>query len=321
MTDILFNQINIIGLGIIGGSLAKICKKQNISKKISGFDIDQNQIKFGLENQIIDQIFDLNKPIDDELIIICSPLSSYNKIFTKLKEIISDKTVIIDIGSLKEFTIPLAQEILSEKAKNFVPCHPIAGSDKSGVENSLEDLFLNKKAIITPSAINYENLIKKIALFWQKIGSIPEILDAKEHDKIFALVSHLPQFLSFITKEDIQTDDELLKRHLRLQNSNPQIWQEIFSLNQENIKFYLQDFLKNIDKLIKDNSALNRRSLIVSAFLNIPDIKKYQKFSGTGFQDFVAISKASAILSDQKNVETLNFLKKLKEKIANYDFK
>ncbi|MES2677644.1 MAG: prephenate dehydrogenase/arogenate dehydrogenase family protein [Pseudomonadota bacterium] len=321
--EFLFQNIIIIGLGLIGGSLAQSCKKHQIAQQILGFDIDQNQINFALNKEIIDQQYNFNQKIaNGDLIIICSPLFSYEKILHQLVNWIGDQTLIIDVGSLKNFTLPLAEKILLSKAKNFIACHPIAGSEKSGVTNSQSDLFLDKKTIICPNQINDKNALKKIELFWQKIGAQVEFLDAARHDKIFALVSHLPQFLAFIAQEDFENSaDEILNQHFRLQNSNPKIWQEIFALNRQNLEYYLQFYLKNIDQYFGDDDDLiSRRIALVSCFLNLPDIKEFQPFSGTGFKDFTAIINHSK-KSNLKPKSLNQFLHQIKSKITSYEFK
>ncbi len=319
----LFKKINIIGLGLIGGSLARACRKYQLAESIFGSDIDQTQIDFAVNKKIIDAQYNFNQKItNDDLIIICSPLSSYEQIFQKLTPIISDQTLIIDVGSLKNFTLPLAEKILLGLAKNFVACHPIAGSEKSGVANSNSDLFSGKKTIICPNEINDKNIIKKVELFWQKIGSVVYFLDAKEHDKIFALVSHLPQFLAFIAWEDFENgDDEILNKHFRLQNSNPEIWQEIFTLNRQNIEHYFRFYLENINKYSSnENDLISRRIALVSCFLTLPDIKEFQPFSGTGFKDFTAIINHPKKSSLEPKSLT-QFLNQIKSKIISYEFK
>jgi prephenate dehydrogenase len=320
----LFRKINIIGLGLIGGSLARCCKKYHLGDKIFGYDQDDSQNKFAFNNQIIDQVFNFKNIEENELIIICSPLFSYDEIFRKIQPLISQKTLIIDIGSLKEFTFPLAKEILQEKAKNFIACHPIAGSEKSGILNSKEDLFFNKKVLISKSLINEERDINKIEQFWQKIGSKPEFIDAKKHDEIFALVSHFPQFLAFAAQEDFQdSDDKILNHHFRLQNSNLKMWREIFDLNRVNIEYYLQFYLKNIDNMIallneeKYENTKTKREALVYCFLNLPNIEKFKKYAGSGFKDFTAINhnlKKPKILAENKD-SLIKFLNNIKSKI------
>ncbi len=326
----LFNKVNIIGLGLIGGSIAKSCKKHKISKFIAGYDINKAAVDLALANNTIDELYNFESEIsDNDLTIIASPLLSYEIIFKKLANRKINSSILIDIGSLKFCAVNWAKNILNDKAANFIACHPIAGSDKSGITNSDSDLFLDKKVIITPAEINDLNDIKKVELFWQKIGSTVELLDAKEHDKIFALVSHLPQFLAFIAKEAFENgDDEILNKHFRLQNSNPEIWQEIFALNRENIEYYLRFYLKNIDKFLQNlhdshskSDVISRRIALVSCFLNLPDIEQYKPFSGAGFKDFTAIINHLEDTSNLNQQSLIKFLNQIKSKIISYEFK
>lgn len=250
----MFNKVIVIGLGLIGGSIAKACKNNHIAPRIAGLDISKISENWAVSNQIIDEIYDFNQKIsDDDLVIIATPLSFYEEILRKISTHLGEKTLVVDIGSLKDFVLSLSEKILQNKAKNFVACHPISGSEKSGIVNSDGNLFLGRKVIITKSKNFNQDAVKKAELFWSKIGSSPEFLDSKKHDKIFALVSHLPQFLAFVALEDYNNGaNEILNKHFRLQNSNPKIWQEIFSLNRENIEYYLQFYLQNLDKLVED---------------------------------------------------------------------
>ena len=348
MKNFLFDKINIIGLGLIGGSIAKSCYQYNLSKYITGFDKDKAVISLALENKIINQQFDFKSKIND-LTIIASPLSSYRKVFAQLK---TNNSIIIDIGSLQSCVINWAQD----NAINFIACHPIAGSDKSGITNANANLFLNKKVIISTTKDNKQEYINKIKLFWHKIGSVVEFVNAIEHDRIFSLVSHLPQFLAFVAKENHLSNNILLNKHFRLQNSNPKIWQEIFILNQDNIKHYLKNYLGNIDVIIKNlnenkfqeiiniilrpnfikqqqqiikplscSLSLIRRMILVSCFLNIIDIRESQPYCGNGFKDFISVSCYFDNLT-KKHLQDhqlllIEFLNYIKLQITNYEFK
>jgi prephenate dehydrogenase len=321
-----FEKIIIIGLGLIGGSIARACRVNKISDQILAYDLDQNQLQFALDNKIIDGIYNFDQKISgNNLVIIAAPLSSYEAIATKIADKINNEVLIIDIGSLKNFVVEKIVPIFADKNKdfrsNFIPCHPIAGSEKSGVANSDANLFLNKKLIITPTDFSDKKALKKISLFCQKIGSKIEIMDAREHDKIFALVSHLPQFLAFTNRENIISDVEIIKKHLRLQASNKRMWQDIFTLNKNNLDYYLKLFLENLkvfskssfeQKIVflrKAEAVLNlgeekfnqkefiqkewelilKRIIFTTSFVNIDDVEKFKIHAGTGFKDFTAI--------------------------------
>jgi prephenate dehydrogenase len=359
--QLFFNKINIIGLGLIGGSIAKACKENNITKHISGFDIDQRIINFALENKIIDKEFRFESEfIKDSLTIIASPLSTYQWVFCQLKSKI-DNGVIIDIGSTKSSVLDLAKDILIDDIKNFIACHPIAGSDKSGIANADQSLFVGKKVIISKNTDNTIDTIKRVKFFWQNIGCNVDFIGSKKHDKIFSLISHLPQFLAFIAKHDNHNiDDQILHQHFRLQNSNQKTWQEIFTLNSKNIAFYLKDYLINIDliinklennqfqEILSNNHSLDfinqnnahcnnpfyqtssqvkqlllNRIFLVLCFLNLKDVKKFHSHSGNGFKDFTAVAiYKQFLLPNLLEDKKLSLVKYLnKIKLKIYEFK
>jgi prephenate dehydrogenase len=353
----LFNQVIIIGLGLVGGSIAKACKNNLTASKILGFDINKSREDLAISQHIIDEVYNFSQIInDDDLIIVATPLSCYEEIFHKIAPKLSQNSLIIDIGSIKNLTLDLSEKLLGKNSNNFIACHPIAGSEKSGIENADDKLFLGKKVIISKGKNNTENAVNKIALFWKKIGLNPEFINARQHDKIFALVSHLPQFISFSAKKKYKNGaNEILNKHFRLQNSNPQIWQEIFKINRNNIKHYLEFYLKNLNLIInwlnQDNyneiikyldysskqstafsGGLNyamdeqiiERIILVSCFLNLPNIQEFQPHCGAGFKDFTAIISFTNHLTPQilkqNNKLLIKFLNQIKSNITQYDF-
>lgn len=322
----LFNNTLIIGLGLIGGSIAKSIRHYNVSKKIFAYDNNFETIEKSKSEKIIDNFIFLDDELNFiDLIVIATPISYYNEILKKIKNKVSLKSIIIDVGSIKDFKI-------KNLPSNFLPCHPIAGSDKNGYKNSCSDLFKNKDFIICKENFNdeFDNLSKVIKMI-EIIGSKPVFLDAKNHDLIFGLVSHLPQFLSFLTKNFLNTeiDDNFLKKCFRLDNSHPDIWVDIFEKNKNNLEKFYQEFFINLQKIIFDlenknwpevkNNILKNtivsdiskniildnmnvkfftqnftpiffRFLICISYLNIKDLQKYLKYSGSGFADFSSIS-------------------------------
>ncbi len=317
-----FKNIFIIGLGLIGGSLAKALKKQNPKQIIGAFDQDQNTIKLALNQKIIDYGQISLEKIDQEidLIVICTPLSSYQNIFDRLVQLNKTNSTIIDFGSVKNFKIP-------KKLTNFIPCHPLTGSHLSGFENSQQDLFANSLMIICKqdSFLKNNHLINLFSTL--KLNC--QFMSCKEHDQIFALTSHLPQFLSFLILQSADKITEINKSNsfykaLRLDKSDPKIWHDIFKSNERNIeKYYLEffdNFSKNIFKLTDNLTILNKinffykkyqafcsyenldeqlfydnfvnlflRVIIVISFLEIKDLKKFENFIGNGFKDFISI--------------------------------
>ncbi len=250
MLESSFKKTLIIGLGLIGGSFARSLKSANLSKEIFAYDPDEDSVLNAIEEKIINGSFSIQNDLSNfDFIVIACPLNFYKEIFLDLKKTIAKHTIIIDLGSLKSFT----KEVLpKELEENFVACHPIAGLEKSGFSNSSVELFKDKKFIICTQNENS----KTVKILAEKIGFIVEFLDAKLHDEIYALISHLPQFLSFLSKDFVSKDieNEFFKNAFRLDNSSPKLWESIFKLNAKNLeKFYLEffdnliDFIENLE--------------------------------------------------------------------------
>jgi len=326
----LFDNVLVIGLGLIGGSIAKSIRHNKISNKIFAYDSNFEVIEKSKSEKIIDNIIFLDDELKFiDLIIIATPISHYDDIFKKIRNKISLKSIVIDVGSIKDFKI-------KNLPSNFLPCHPIAGSDKNSYNNSCLNLFKGKNFIICKEKFNdqFDNLNKIIKMV-EIIGSKPVFLEAKNHDIIFGLVSHLPQFISFLTKDFLQTeikekiDDNFLKKCFRLDNSNPDIWIDIFKNNKNNLERFYQEFFINLQKIIVDlenknwseikedilknkiifnivkNNNLDDmndkffianftpiffRFLVCISYLKIKDLLQYLEYSGSGFTDFSSIS-------------------------------
>ncbi len=337
-----FNKTLICGLGLIGGSFAKTLRKNGICEKIFAFDSDEETIELAKSENVIDNGISnlslLENIGDFDFIVIAAPLFAYEEILEELALNISPSAVIIDLGSVKKIEEQL--EILPKNLrKNFVPCHPIAGSEKTGFENSFADLFADKKFIICPE-FSDKNSVKKVEDLIKKIGANFEHLSAKKHDEIYALMSHLPQFLSFLTKDfsPKKITDNFLEKAFRLDDSDPQIWEEIFALNEVNLeKFYLKffdslddtlkrfarepDFFKQFEDVKKEKfdeeyfeknfATIFFRILIVKSYLEIPETKTYLNYAGSGFRDFTSI--ISILNYDSKKLAEL--IKKNQSKI------
>lgn len=315
------NKILIIGLGLIGGSFAKAARQHKIAREIWAFDSDIATINSAKNAKIIDGFAVLDDDLRDfDLIVVATPLAFYKDILAKISELNPQNSVVIDLGSLKEVVLKTLPQNLQ---KNFVACHPIAGSDKTGFNNSSADLFLGKKFVICKGKNTEEKCLKIVENIITKIGAKPDFIEAKAHDEIYALVSHLPQFLSFLTKEfsPEKQESDLIKNAFRLDNSSAELWEDIFKMNKKNLeKFYveffdhLSDFAAKIHKqeYVKVLTELNNipllkslpkpdfialpeaskiifRLLVVASYLKITKIQSLQNYAGSGFKDFTSI--------------------------------
>ena len=357
----------IIGLGLIGGSLAKAFKHNDIAKHITVFDPNQSSCNLALEQKVADAIcYDLTKISQYQIIVIACPLRAFVNVAPIVFKFADKNALIFDVGSLKNFAEldfssikpNFDPAIFKNLPANFVPAHPIAGSHLTGYENSDADLFVDKNFVIcNPSHDEEELYLKKLhenVLLYissnpdnnekytqlrriiEKIGAKPRYLTAREHDKIYALVSHLPQYLSFHLADDFNTNQlssGFFQQCFRLNNSNRYLWSEIFILNKKNLNILCENFIKHFKEVLQPllQSKKNRfdiisqyitnltkiptdsnftkdlqnngkeiiaRLLMVIAYRNIIE-KDYKQYAGKGFADFTSINNILPSLEAQ----------------------
>lgn len=260
-----FKNVLIVGLGLIGGSIAKRLKEISYSGDVYGLDRDLAILQSAYSDSLIknDSINSL-EGLEDILILFCTPVLSFNE---ALESVISlqpsEKAVFTDTLSTKTQILELLISE-SESIKNrFVLSHPIAGSERSGLENSKESLFVDKITVISPHETNENHHIDRVSDFWRELGSSIKILSCKEHDAIFAKTSHLPHVISYALMQSLfgklhektfEFSGGSLEDYTRIASSDPIMWKDIFISNNENILKSIEDFelsLKELKDLIK----------------------------------------------------------------------
>tara|TARA_Y200000002_G_scaffold7344_1_gene6199 strand:+ start:318 stop:1199 length:882 start_codon:yes stop_codon:yes gene_type:complete len=263
------DEITIIGPGLIGSSLGLALKSKKIVRKIVGIDKSNNNLKDALNNNSIDESRNIidQRVSKSEFIFICTPVSSIDGIVTKLVPFVTKKNFITDTGSVKNIFKKSTIKNIST-ISNFIPGHPIAGTENSGAKNAYARLFENKWCILTPFDKKDKN-VKKLSTLWKYIGMEIATMPVDEHDKIMSITSHLPHLIAFTIvntafKIDIKKKRELInfsaggfKDFTRIGSSDPKMWTDIFISNNKYLINTLDDFindLKNFKKLIKKNN-------------------------------------------------------------------
>jgi len=254
-----FKNILIVGLGLIGGSIAKKLKDISYPAKIFGLEKDSEIIQKANKDSLIsnDSNIDLSA-LDDLLIIFSTPVLSFEE---ALESVIlmkpSEKAIYTDTLSTKSHVLQTLKDFSSVKNK-FVLSHPIAGSEKSGLESSKRELFDNRVSVISPHETNMSEDIDKVINFWNKLGSKTKILSAKEHDTIFAKTSHLPHVISYALTESLfnklnektfEFSGGSLEDYTRIASSDPIMWKDILISNHNNLVDSIEDFEKSLKKL------------------------------------------------------------------------
>ena len=270
----MFNNFLIIGCGLIGSSILKSSIKNKISKNIYVFEKSKKNRKVIRKiNKKIKFISTLNEDLSKmNFIIVCTPMSEYKFVFSKLDKFVSEKSVITEVGSTKRNLLEFT------KNKNLVLSHPIAGSEVSGPKFGNKDLFNNKWCILINKGITYKiNLVKK---FWKKLGSKVILMNAKEHDKIFAITSHLPHLIAYNLIKTAQDFQKIEKRNLikysagglrdfsRTAASNEIMWRDIFFNNKDNMINSINKFIQNLNfikKKIRDKKDEEIKKILINS--------------------------------------------------------
>ncbi len=275
-----FNNILIIGLGMMGGSLCKSIKKNKLSRKISAFDTDQDALSYALKNRIINyKVTDLVKMEHPDLIIICAPLSSYPSIVKKILLVVKKSTLVTDIGSSKGGVHRSITKLFHDSNKSFLSSHPMVGSEKSGIKFTRKDMYKNKVVFILDKESVSRASYLKLKNFWESIGSITHEIDSKTHDILMSQTSHIAHLMSYIFVKSLPQkilDENLplllgggIKEHIRLSKSNPQMWTDIFLNNKSNIIKTLTRIQKNtaiLKSMIKTSNRTNIKSLLENTY-------------------------------------------------------
>ena len=270
----MFKNILIIGCGMIGSSILRGAISQNLCKKAYVYEKNikyQNQIK--KINKKIILIKKLDKKIKDmDLVVISTPMSEYQKIIIKLNKNLSNKTLITDVGSTRGNVAKLIKEKLSKKL-NWVMSHPISGSEASGPKYGSKNLFKNKWCILIKSKKN-KLLENKLSRFWKKLGSRILFMQEQEHDKIFAVTSHLPHLVAYNLIKTAQDFQKTHKKNIikysagglrdfsRIAASNEIMWRDVFFNNSKNISKIIDLFIRNL-KNFKMDINKKRNSLLL----------------------------------------------------------
>ena len=264
-------KIIIIGLGLIGGSIAKALSSAQ-DYEILAFDSDQQSIKNALHNQSIqgslNSLNDLESAeYSDSLVVVSTPPSVTNDILKSLDFLFNSSVTIMDTTSTKSSLNKMLQEF--NFPKNIIFSHPVAGSHLSGEKNSVGDLFNGKSTILSYHDSVASQHVDRVTNLWNALGSNIAVLDAELHDKIFAYSSHLPHVAAYAllnTLKELEQDDLSdfsgggLGEFLRLASSSPKMWGDIFSINEKNIALAIDDLINNLiilkDKIGNDPQTL-----------------------------------------------------------------
>ena len=259
----MFKKLLIVGCGLIGSSILRGSINKRISKNIFVYEKSKkNIVKIKRINSKIIILKKLDNRISDiDLVVLSTPMSQYASVIPHLNKFLDKKCIITDVGSTKQNVLNLKNKKLN-KSLDWILSHPIAGSEVSGPEFGTKNLFLNKWCIIVKD--KNKNKLEKIIRFWKKLGSKVILMDAQDHDRIFALTSHLPHLIAYNlikTAQDFQKKQKQniikfsaggLRDFSRIAASNEIMWRDVFFNNKKNMINVINMFIKNLNSFKKN---------------------------------------------------------------------
>lgn len=312
MTQQVFSRITIIGLGLIGSSIARAARQHGLANTLVLSDNNDATLDYARSHAMGDLILgDATLASKDaDMVILAVPPSALHATMQVIAPALKPGALVMDVASVKLIAMDAAQHLPAHVY--FMPTHPIAGSEQSGVAAGRADLFANKRVILTPDKPEITDTFLRAKSFWTSLGAKVDAMPPDIHDLIYGYVSHLPQLLAYAAKDTLAgyENDSALTRFLRIAGSNPALWEDIFSLNQTNILLALDRYLDALNHITSElavapedvvqehnqHYAANVLFPRIAASCLVTTVMEAEKkngipfvdFAGTGFADFTS---------------------------------
>lgn len=260
----LFNTVGIVGVGLIGGSIALDIKKQKLAKRVVGFSRHRQTIVRAQKRGVIDAgSTDLSIVKDADCVVLAAPVDAIISLGKKLASIVGEDALVIDVGSTKQEIVMQLEKIFP----GFVGCHPLAGSEKRGIDNVREKLFEKSLCVVTPTKKTDDRSLASAIELWNRLGASTICMSALEHDTVLSLTSHLPHVIAFslihsVPEEYFELSAGSLRDTTRVAASDEEVWADIFISNQKQLLAALGEFEKNTKTIKAILRRKDRKKLI-----------------------------------------------------------
>jgi prephenate dehydrogenase len=261
-----FDGVSIMGVGLLGASLSLAMRHKGLCKTITGCGRSEANLKRAVNAGIIDDYsLDAASAVGSaDLVVLCAPVGAFAKIASDMKPALKKGAVVTDVGSVKGRLVGDIEAFMPEGV-HFIGSHPIAGGDKSGIDEARQDLFAGARCIVTPTALSDRAALEAVTSLWKTVGGRVEVMDPFLHDEIFALVSHLPHLVAYtlvntvdsIDPDRIEYGGGGLRDCTRIAMSSPELWRDIAVFNRDNLLKAIDVFRDNLDvitKCVEDNN-------------------------------------------------------------------
>lgn len=257
-----FEKLALIGLGLIGSSLARAVKAAGLSAHIAAYDasaqVRARVRELGLADTVAETLQDAVSGAD--LIILCTPMGTFAQIGPDIAPFLKAGAIVSDVGSVKGAALDALRPVLPPHV-SLVPAHPVAGTENSGPDAGFAHLFRNRWCILTPAEGTSKDVVDRVGHFWRQLGSNVEVMDAAHHDLVLAVTSHIPHLIAYTivgTASDLEevTKSEVIKfsaggfrDFTRIAASDPTMWRDVFLTNREAVLRILQQFNEDLTAL------------------------------------------------------------------------
>jgi len=273
-------KLVVIGVGLIGGSLARALKRARVVETVVGVGRSEERLEAARKLGVIDShttaIPDAVKGAD--MIVVATPLGIYGSVMKQLWSNLSPDAVVTDVGSAKGSVVAAARKGLGDKFPRFVPGHPIAGTEKSGVEASFAGLFEDHTVILTPLPETEVRALQAVIAMWEQTGAEVITMPVEHHDQVLAATSHLPHMLAYGLVDclaQMQDREEIFRfaaggfaDFTRIASSNPEMWHDVCAANRGSLVAMIDSFtehLAGIRKAIEDNDGARLKQIFARA--------------------------------------------------------
>ena len=256
-----FARVAVIGLGLIGSSVARAVRQAMPTARLTGHDADPDVRAAALRLDLCDDVADTAGAAvtDADLVILCVPVGAIGAVAAGIAADLPADVVVTDVGSSKGSVARALAEALPGVA--IVPAHPVAGTERSGPEAGFASLFQGRWCILTPTDASPPEAVERVSAFWRRLGAQVELMDPDHHDRVLAVTSHLPHLIAYTivgTASDLEevTRSEVIKYSAggfrdftRIAASDPTMWRDVFLSNREAVLDMLQRFSEDLSAL------------------------------------------------------------------------
>lgn len=258
----MFQRLTVVGMGLLGGSVAKASRAQGLAREIVGVGRDAGRLRPALEDGTLDRATtDPREAVRDaDFVVLAAPVKASQALLEAVWPVVPAEAVLTDVGSTKQGIAETARRLAAERPRQFVGSHPMAGSEQSGYGVARAELFRGATVIVTPTEASAPAAVKSVGAFWEALGATRIVtLEPAAHDRAVAAVSHLPHLVACALVDGVERFDPAafdvaargFRDTTRIAAADPDLWQEIFLANRAGLGAALQEFLTALEALAR----------------------------------------------------------------------